>query len=37
MDTVMKDIQAVKMVNWEIEIDGSQLLSRPRLMWSCGA
>jgi hypothetical protein len=36
MDTVMKDIQAMKIVNWKsvqrIEINGSQLLRRPNLM-----
>jgi phosphoribosylformylglycinamidine (FGAM) synthase-like amidotransferase family enzyme len=37
MDTVMKGIQAIKMVNWKsvhgIEINGRQLLSRPKLIY----
>jgi hypothetical protein len=34
MDNVMKEIQAMKIVNWKsvhrIKINGSQLLSRPK-------
>jgi hypothetical protein len=36
MDNVMKDIQAMKIVNWKsvhrLEINGRQLLSRPTLI-----
>jgi hypothetical protein len=36
MDNVMKDIQAMKIINWKsllrIAINGSQLLSRPKLI-----
>jgi hypothetical protein len=38
---VMKGIQAMRTVNWKrcarIEINGSQLLSRPKLIYSCSA
>jgi hypothetical protein len=34
MKNVLKDIQATEIVNW-IEINGSQLLSRPKLIQRC--
>jgi hypothetical protein len=37
-DNVKKNIQAMKIVNWKrVEIKGSQLLKRPKLIYSSSA